>query len=103
MPDQPAYAFLCRSCGHCCRHADTALRNAGEAPAGSVLARAAASFPYPVLPGGQCSQLQPDNTCAQYKNRPLLCNVDALYDALALDNVSRAEWHEINAAFCPTK
>ncbi len=78
----------------------TALAQAAALPAGSVLHEAGAAFPHAVRADGSCSQLLPDNRCGCYQTRPLFCDVDRLFDALAL-NMSREDWHLLNAAACP--
>ena len=78
-----------------------ALAQAAAFPVGSVLHQAGAEFPHAVLPDGACSQLLADNRCGCYEARPLLCDVDRLFDALALQGMSRDEWHTLNAAACP--
>lgn len=93
--------FLCRACGECCRHVGAAITTALALPADSVLHQAGAAFPHDVLPDGSCAQLQADNKCGCYESRPMLCDVDRLFDALALENVSREEWHALNASACP--
>lgn len=93
--------FPCHQCGACCRHVGGALTQAAALPVGSVLQQAGAAFPHAVLPDGACSQLQADNRCGCYETRPLFCDIDRLFDALALPSVSLAEWHALNFAACP--
>ena len=93
-------AFFCHGCGECCRHLAAALTQAGTLPAGTVLHEAAAAFPHAVQADGSCSQLLADNRCGCYATRPLLCDIDRLFAALALD-MSREQWHLLNAAACP--
>jgi len=38
--------------------------------------------------------------CKIYKNRPLVCNVDAYYEKFLSDIMTRADFHEINYKVC---
>ena len=40
------------------------------------------------------------NLCTIYATRPLLCNVDAAYDALFRKNMTREEFYELNRLAC---
>lgn len=94
-------SFACHQCGSCCRQLGTALATAAALPAGTGLHAAGAAFPHAVRPDGSCSQLRADHRCGVYENRPLLCDVDRLFDALAVPGLCRADWHALNAAGCP--
>ena len=98
---QPNPGFPCHGCGHCCRQLRDILQALSAGAGHPVMQAAGAAFPYAVLPSGACTQLQPDSTCAVYATRPQLCSVDAMYDALCPDGLTRADWYELNAAHCP--
>lgn len=91
--------FACRACGECCRRIGDIVATKDVLPVGAVR-DAVYAFPYEPLPDGSCPQLQPDNTCASYATRPLLCNVDAMFDAMELP-MSRNDWHRLNETACP--
>ncbi len=74
---------------------------AAHLPAGNPLRIEAAAFPYQPLPDGACPQLRPDNTCAVYDQRPLLCRVDDFYHHYLADQLPLDAWHALNASQCP--
>lgn len=84
--------FPCTGCGACCkminRHSVYIVRDDPEHPF---------YFPYQWDKTGRCENLTEENKCKVYENRPLMCNVDALIDALELD---REEFYEINVKVC---
>ena len=76
--------FKCDCCGLCCRHVDLNPMyvnfHSGD---------------------GVCMYLdQETNKCTIYAERPLLCNVDAVYDFLYSEKMSREEFYELNYAQC---
>lgn len=78
-----------------------ALAAARAAPAGSPAQLAAAEFPYEPLADGSCPQLGADNRCQVYATRPVLCNVDALYERYFAGALLRDVWYALNLSQCP--
>jgi Fe-S-cluster containining protein len=88
--------FPCTACGLCCQRAGNAVRHArtlismGET---NPYAKEIAAFPYPFDETGRCSQLTADNKCAVYDKRPLICDIEKVWEkyhkptgAISLDN-----------------
>lgn len=40
--------------------------------------------------------------CSIYKNRPIECNVDAIYDKFFVEKMSKDEYYKLNYAGCRT-
>lgn len=70
--------FGCTGCGLCCRQVARALANPQAMP--EPYKSALKQFPYKAKEDGSCENLLPDNKCAVYEDRPLLCNVDKMFD-----------------------
>ena len=60
--------FKCTSCGACCRMAN--LHNVANKKHWGI----------ELTDIGRCVHLSEDNKCKIYENRPLICNVDEVYD-----------------------
>ena len=74
--------FYCDRCGACCRHLELS-------PLYRELDRG----------DGICKYLS-GNLCSIYENRPLLCRVDASYDAFFKDAMSRETYYKPNYVSC---
>ena len=76
--------FNCDCCGICCRNVNKSFLQV-DFDRGD----------------GVCKNFDDDtNLCKIYKNRPLVCNVDAYYEKFLSKLMSRAEFHEINYKVC---
>ena len=60
--------FPCTSCGACCRRIGDVVTQLRK--------KTHFDFPYQWDENGVCEMLNPDNTCAVYDDRPLICNID---------------------------
>ena len=74
--------FPCDQCGECCR-------NLNLSPLYSGLDRG----------DGTCRYLA-GNRCSIYEDRPLLCRVDACYDAFFRDKTTLEEYYRLNQESC---
>lgn len=74
--------FYCDRCGACCRHLELS-------PLYRELDRG----------DGICKYLS-GNLCSIYENRPLLCRVDASYDAFFKGVMSRETYYKLNYVSC---
>ena len=81
--------FLCSGCGACCRRVGS-INNAGH------------SFPkLPDRGDGVCANLNEDNSCSIYDNRPLICRTKDLGMHLKKDvNGSLKHWFIYNTVHC---
>ena len=61
-----------------------------------VMRLAVETFPYKTDSAGVCEKLV-DNKCSVYNDRPLLCNVKQLGEAM---RVNQTEWFKANAMAC---
>lgn len=58
------------------------------------------NFPYIVTDSGSCTQLDTDGKCIVYEHRPLLCNVERMYETYWSGVMTREEWDHMNAEAC---
>jgi Fe-S-cluster containining protein len=65
-------SFPCTSCGLCCKHVDVLLKYGSD---NVILQELIDRFPYKPKLDGSCSQLDNQNRCLVYNNRPLMCNI----------------------------
>lgn len=76
--------FKCSRCGLCCK-------NIGVSRLYADLNRG----------DGICKFFdQNSSLCTIYENRPLICNVDAMYTTYFADKMSKSEFYELNYAGC---
>lgn len=79
--------FACQVCSACCRSigqlvvsAIAALDEAEKTGAEiHPILEELAQFPYDILESGACSKLK-DDICLIYSSRPLICNMEAMYE-----------------------
>ena len=93
--------FNCDLCSACCRSigklvvgAITALDEADKTgePVHPILEELA-GFPYDIDESGACSQLDKDGgICKVYDKRPLVCNVQSMYDKHWSAVMSEHDW-----------
>lgn len=78
--------FNCTKCGACCRLVpDRVLKAVG----------------LPRANKGGCANLNDDNTCKIYNTRPLVCNVDGMYEALySKKGMSKEEFYKLSEEEC---
>ena len=78
--------FPCNRCGQCCRHLHLS----------TLYARLDRG-------DGVCRYLdETSSLCTVYDHRPLLCNVDAMYDLYFSQFMTREEYYEQNRKSCKT-
>ena len=81
--------FLCSGCGACCRKVGVINK---------------AKLPFPNLPDrgdGVCANLNKDNSCSVYENRPLICKVKDLGKHLKQDvDGNLKQWYVSNTLSC---
>jgi len=76
--------FPCEKCGSCCRHV-------GQTPLGRQLAK----------PNGVCRHFNEENKlCMIYKNRPIICNVDAFYQNYLQKEMDIDDFYALNKKVC---
>lgn len=74
-------SFLCTMCGACCRKAS--------------------EIGLPHKEDGSCVFLKKDNTCKIYTKRPLLCNVEKMYETYDNKmNISQKDFYKMNTSIC---
>lgn len=74
--------FKCDRCGLCCRKlkgSPLAMLDRGD---------------------GVCRYLNDNNLCSIYENRPLVCNVDKLYDNQYSGRITREAYHLLQEQAC---
>lgn len=65
--------FPCTGCGACCKRVDRLIIAHGI---DKMTPEDPLSFPYKHDETGKCEMLLPDNNCAVYEDRPLICSID---------------------------
>ena len=81
--------FECSGCGLCCKKISVAVENTKHI--------AELHFPYTWDENGVCENLDSDNKCKVYEDRPLLCNVERFAEVYELD---RKQFFEDNYQSC---
>jgi Fe-S-cluster containining protein len=79
--------FPCNGCGRCCRKIAQAVAFVKEAG----FPEEVCDFPYTWDEQGVCEMLTPDNRCKVYNTRPILCNVEKMYEHIENYFRSRGE------------
>ena len=75
--------FPCTGCGLCCKRVGPAVIGARKLVATgneNVYVKDVAAFPYSFDATGKCENLLPDNKCAVYENRPLVCDIGRVWE-----------------------
>ncbi len=90
--------FNCTGCGICCTKVRDAFQNVENMlPADRDAIK---SFPYATKPDGSCEKLV-NGKCSVYKNRPLICNMEAMYNKYyRLLNVPKRDLYNMAALRC---
>ena len=93
MENEEQISFPCIGCGLCCKKVKSVIDNVGrDYPETHPL-----YFPYNFDESGACEKLTADNKCSIYEDRPILCNVDKLLQALPM---SRIDFFNMNIDAC---
>uniref|UniRef100_A0A6M3M1G8 Putative zinc-or iron-chelating protein n=1 Tax=viral metagenome TaxID=1070528 RepID=A0A6M3M1G8_9ZZZZ len=86
--------FPCSKCGCCCKRIDKAVFNVGIKADDNAL-----FFPYTWDSTGRCKKLTKKNRCSVYDNRPLICNIDKLFELL---DMPKNDYYKLNIDICNT-
>ena len=79
-----ADSFPCTSCGLCCKMVGKwiagakKMREEGNIPEISPL-NEVADFPFAITENGACSQLDENNQCKVYEDRPTICGIESTW------------------------
>lgn len=76
-------SYPCTGCGICCTKAGKAVDQARKLAGTGVtdkLVMEVANFPYNYDETGRCENLQKDNSCAVYEDRPDICKVEKSWE-----------------------
>ena len=90
--------FICTRCGMCCKLIGQIKKSVEKYPV--WMQEVINDFNEDIDENGVCVHLQEDNTCDIYDTRPLLCNIDAIYDKYHTYLYSRVEWYRQNTRHC---
>lgn len=72
--------FQCQMCGNCCRNVDRYYKLLPKLR--ELLKDDSICFPYNSY-DGVCEHLTPDNKCAIYEQRPIVCNTSIMLPMIA--------------------
>lgn len=89
-------SFPCTGCGLCCQRMHEVFDNLEELRKYPVMFNAIVDFPHDIREDGICSKFI-DGKCSVYEDRPLLCNVQKLGEAMGADLIG---WYKANAMIC---
>lgn len=97
--------YNCIQCSSCCRSVATAIANATAVLDESMsdsdpVLKEIVEFPYEVNRDGSCSKLTESGTCSIYKGRPLICDVDKMYDKYWSETMSRQDYYDMSSQSC---
>ncbi len=92
--------FNCTSCGLCCKKLGQAIAAAKSRKEPSEIDALFLEFPYPPKPDGSCFMLKNDGSCSIYNERPLICDVDKMYEKFYKPHMSKKEHYRLNAWTC---
>lgn len=84
--------FNCSGCGACCRRVGGAIETMQKL-----------GFPYGVKENGECEQLDENNKCKVYDNRPAACSVEKMYQTFHEPlGKTRSEIFRMESTICNT-
>jgi Fe-S-cluster containining protein len=95
--------FPCSGCGLCCQYAGRAVviaRNLIEGGNDGAYVKEVAAFPFEFDATGRCSQLNADNSCAVYDQRPDICSVERNWAKHFATVVSKSDHFKSSAQLC---
>lgn len=81
--------FECSGCGLCCKKINIAVENTKHIDE--------LYFPYKWDNNGVCENLDSDNKCKVYDNRPLLCNIEKVAEVFKID---KKQFFDVNYEAC---
>lgn len=84
--------FPCSGCGCCCKRIKSVVEVLKLKDINSPL-----YFPYAWNSKGVCNNLDKQNKCKVYENRPLICNIEKLTEFLGYDKLS---FYQENISAC---
>lgn len=84
--------FPCTSCGCCCKRVDAIVKNLSQNNPKDDL-----YFPYKWDESGKCENLEKDNTCRVYDNRPLVCDINSVGRK---SNLNLKDFYNLNIVAC---
>lgn len=94
--------FPCAGCGICCTKVDVLV----DAVNNGALKKE--DFPHDCDDTGRCEMLGEDNKCKVYDKRPLLCNIEAMFDhedferLMGVKKGKKKDYYLENAQMCNT-
>lgn len=96
MQKKESFHCIKTRCGFCCERIENVLKLKGHGP--KWLDELIDDFPYKLI-DGQCPKYK-YRRCTVYDDRPLLCNIDKIYDKYPEVATSRIDWHNQNYNCC---
>lgn len=82
-------SFECHQCGECCKSIRVL-----------TIPDDFKNFPYRIVMG-RCEKLTKDNKCSVYSHRPLVCNVQKLWENYYSDVINWQDFCGVNKQMCP--
>lgn len=82
--------YPCTSCGCCCKRIDKAISSFHSIGIN-------VDFNYTWDENGKCENLTTNNKCGIYDTRPLICNIDKLFEFV---KITKEQFYAMNIASC---
>jgi Fe-S-cluster containining protein len=83
--------YKCDACGRCCKYMKMVMENKDKYKGARRIA--IDRFPYKWKEDGSCEKLV-NNKCEVYSKRPLLCNIEKMYEVFFKGVMSKKEYFE---------
>lgn len=93
-------SFACTSCGLCCRNVGQTIEAVKKMDGSIPFVKAFQSFPYKADKSGACEKLDKDGKCTVYANRPLVCNVEKMFEKFHKKERTRKRHYLEQAQMC---
>jgi len=93
-------SFACTACGLCCKTIGKVIENGKKIKNQTAFEQVFIDFPYEAREDGSCEKLDENGLCTVYENRPLVCNVEKMYETFWEKHETRDEHYLRQAKTC---
>ena len=93
-------SFACTGCGLCCRNVGQTIEAVKKMDGSIPFVKAFQFFTYKADASGACEKLDKDGKCTVYDNRPLVCNVEKMFEKFHKKKTTRMRHYYEQAQIC---
>jgi len=93
-------SFACTGCGLCCKNVGEALENVKNMDSSIPFVKAFQDFPFKADEDGACEKLDEDGNCTVYEDRPLVCNVEKMFEKFHKHKTTKKKHYFEQAVIC---